>query len=219
MWQVQVDRGRAETFHGRDMPVVVEPSVWWFEVDRPALVLGSAQPIGHIDVEACERAGVDVVRRRSGGGAVLLRPDEVLWADILIPADSPLWTPDVSSSAWWLGEAWREALTTLGMDDLHVHRAPMQRSEWSAQVCFAGVGGGEVMLGRRKVVGISQRRTRAGARLQCAVYRQWQPEAHVPLFAAPGPTLDALADCVAPVPMPFAEIRRALLDALEALAG
>src|SRR3546814_17233262 len=42
-------------------------------------------------------------------------------------------------------------------------------------VCFAGRGPGEVLRGEAKVVGIRQRRTRAGARFQCAVPVVWEP--------------------------------------------
>ena len=79
----------------------------------------------------------------------------------------------------------------------------MVRTTWSDHVCFAGIGGGEVIRDGRKVVGISQRRTRAGARFQCALYRHWRPEAHVPLFVPPGPSaadLDGLAVEVAATP-------------------
>ncbi len=214
VWQVSIDRGLAADFHSRAMTEPIAATLSWFEVERSALVLGSAQPIALIDAAACAARGVDIVRRRSGGGAVLLEPGDVLWADVLIPVGHPHWTPDVSSSAWWLGEAWLRALASLGMSGLGVHRGPMVRNDWSSRVCFAGVGGGEVMLGDRKVVGISQRRTRAGARFQCAVYHHWRPEEHVPLFAAPGPSAADLTDLVATVPMSFAQIRRALLEAL-----
>lgn len=40
-------------------------------------------------------------------------------------------------------------------------------------MCFAGVGAGEVLLDGRKVVGISQRRARDGARFQCVVFRSF----------------------------------------------
>jgi len=39
-------------------------------VDRPTLVLGSTQDVGIVDTEALIRHGVELVRRRSGGGAV-----------------------------------------------------------------------------------------------------------------------------------------------------
>ena len=53
--------------------------------------------------------------------------------------------------------------------------------------CFAGAGSGEVMVGERKVVGISQRRTRDAARFQCACVLHWNAE---PAFAVL-PGLDA----------------------------
>ena len=43
-------------------------------------------------------------------------------------------------------------------------------------MCFAGRGPGEVFVDGAKVVGLAQRRTRAGARFQCAVLRRWEPE-------------------------------------------
>ena len=39
-----------------------------------------------IDLDvACAAPGVEVVRRRSGGGAVLLVPGEVVWFDVVVP--------------------------------------------------------------------------------------------------------------------------------------
>ena len=47
---------------------------------------------------------------------------------------------------------------------------------WSALVCFAGIGPGEVLDGDgRKWVGISQRRTRDWIRLQTMAHRRWSP--------------------------------------------
>jgi lipoate-protein ligase A len=50
-------------------------------------------------------------------------------------------------------------------------------SRWSPLVCFAGLGPGEVLVDGRKVVGLSQRRTRAGARFHCAALRVWDVHA------------------------------------------
>ncbi len=214
-WNVEVDRGSAAEFHARDIPNPLIPTLWWFDVQQPALVLGSAQPIGHIDVVACERAGVDIVRRRSGGGAVLLEPDDVLWVDVVIPAGDPRWSADVSSSAWWLGEVWQRTLVTCGIDGTTVHHGPMVHRRWSDRLCFAGLGGGEVVAADgRKIVGISQRRTRAGARFQCALYRRWRAENHAPLFAEPGPQFRDLDDIVFAVDRPVDELRAVFTAAL-----
>ena len=48
-----------------------------------------------------------IVRRRSGGGGVLLMPGEFVWLDLEIPAGDALWHDDVGRSMWWVGELWR----------------------------------------------------------------------------------------------------------------
>lgn len=174
-WAVEHHRGSATAFHARDLPTPMARAVWWFEVERPAVVLGSTQGPTSVDQQRAEQAGVEVVRRRSGGGAVWLAPAVTTWIDVLLPADDPLHDDDVSRAAHWLGEAWVRTLDRLGAHGAEVHRGAMVRSVWSDLVCFAGRGPGEVSCGGRKVVGISQRRTRAGARFQCAVLHRWDP--------------------------------------------
>ena len=60
----------------------------------------------------------------------------------------------------------------------------METTRWSSTVCFDGVGAGEVLLAARKLVGISQRRTRHAARLQCCWYSHYDP-ARLVEFLAP----------------------------------
>jgi lipoate-protein ligase A len=149
----------------------------------PTLVLGSAQRDADVDGGAVRRAGVDVVRRSSGGGAVLVAPGAQLWIDTWVPRHDELWEDDVVRAAWWFGDAWAAALAALGAEDVLVHRAPATRRAWSARVCFAGLGPGEVTIAGRKVVGISARRTRAGARISATALWCWDPEALVALLA------------------------------------
>ncbi len=182
-WTVEEIGGDISSFLRRDVTAGTGPSLWWFRSARPTLILGSSQDVADVDQQACERLGVEVVRRRSGGGAVLATGD-LLWVDIVVPVDHPLWVDDVSRSAVLVGERWQLALASLGIDDLHVHDGPMVNTRWSQQICFAGVGPGEVCdAAGRKTVGISQRRTRDGARLQCGLYRRWDAALHASLFA------------------------------------
>jgi lipoate-protein ligase A len=170
--------------------------VWWFEVSRPALVLGSSQRDDLVDRDAAAALGVEVVRRRSGGGAVHLVPGEVVWVDLVIGRADPLWHDDVVVAAGWVGEVWREALLTAGVGGpFAVHRGGTDKAPWSTELCFAGIGPGEVAApppagGRPlKVVGISQRRTRTHTRFQCCLYRRWDPELLLALVPLDG--LDA----------------------------
>ena len=41
---------------------------------------------------------MDVVRRRSGGGAVLVGAGEQVWVEVWIPRDDALWDDDVIRS-------------------------------------------------------------------------------------------------------------------------
>jgi lipoate---protein ligase len=181
-WVVERHRGSARAFHERVVPEPVARAVWLHDVTRPAIVLGSAQDAGVVDADAATAAGVEVVRRRSGGGAVLLMPGEVLWVDVVLPAGDPLWLDDVSRAMWWIGEAWSAVLGPLAS----VHRGPLVTSAWSRLVCFAGLGAGEVTIGDAKAVGVSQRRTRSWARFQCAAYTRWRPSALAALLALDG---------------------------------
>ena len=126
-----------------------------------------------------EATGVEVVRRRSGGGAVLVEPIGTLWVDVVLPRGDALWDDDVGRAAHWLGDAWAAAIG----DRAVVHRGAMVRAPLSDAVCFAGLGPGEVTVDGRKVVGISQRRTREAARFQCVAYERWDAG---PLEAALG---------------------------------
>jgi lipoate-protein ligase A len=174
-WLVEHRRGAASALHGTDLPDPVVRAVWHLDVTGPAVVLGSTQDDDVVDRARAASEGVEVARRRSGGGAVWLSPATATWVDVLLPAGDPRWDDDVSRSARWLGHAWVRALTGLGLAGAEAHEGGLERSTWSDLVCFAGLGPGEVTVDGRKVVGISQRRTRAGARFQCAALHHWDP--------------------------------------------
>lgn len=164
-----------------------------FEVERPALVVGSTQPWSAADAGRAAAAGVEVVRRHSGGGAVLLRPGAVAWVDVLVPTGDRLWDRDVNRAFLWLGRAWAAALADVGVGGATVHDGPLVRSLWSARACFAGLGPGEVIVEGRKVVGMSSRRRREGALFQCAALVEWDPDGIAELVGAPRAELERVA--------------------------
>lgn len=158
--------------------------IWVCAVGEPSLVLGSTQPADDVDPRAAADLGVVVGRRRSGGGAVLLRPDTV-WIDAFVPRGDPLWVDDIGVAFGWFGEAWARALVSLGLasEQVRVHAGALVATTASPVVCFAGLGPGEVMVGGAKAVGLSQRRTREAIRLQSSLASRWEPQAHATLLA------------------------------------
>lgn len=177
--------------------------VWHLTVTRPALVLGSTQSAGDVDQDAADRLGIEVARRRSGGGAVLLLADEALWVDVIIPRGDPRWDDDVNRSFQWLGHVWRDVVDQVGGAPVGtgrvgvegepgvvaVHDGGLIRGASGAAVCFAGLGPGEVTVDGVKLVGLAQRRTRDFARFQCTVHLRWRPEVYRALLA---PALGAM---------------------------
>lgn len=213
-YRLERSRSTAAAFHARSVPDPASRVVWWHDVTAPALVLGSTQSESVADHDACRRAGVEIVRRRSGGGAVLLRPGGVTWIDVIVPRGAPGWADDVHRPMAWLGEHLVDVLSDLLPGRaVGAHVGPMVATPWSSLVCFDGFGTGEVLVDGHKAVGISQRRTRHAARLQCCWYSEYDPGELVRLLA-PG-VRPAVGDLrpVATVPGPVADAVPAALVA------
>jgi lipoate-protein ligase A len=152
----------------------------------PAVVLGSTQDSGVVDAGAAEAAGLAVVRRRSGGGAVLVTPDDPVWIDVWVPVDHDRWSVDVTHAFEWLGANWAAVIGDVGLSDVEVEGpGPGECTRWSSLVCFGGVGAGEVTVGGRKVVGLSQRRNRFGAWFHGACVLHWDPTPLLDVLSLP----------------------------------
>ncbi len=191
-WRVEDRIGDAASLHIGWPSVDADPTaraVSVCAVTDPAVVLGSTQPASAVDADRASGRGVSVVRRRSGGGAVLVTPADPVWIDIWLPAGDLLWRDDVGRSFDWLGDAWVQALDQRGISGLAAHRdGYLACTQWAAMVCFGGVGSGEVVTADgRKVVGLAQRRSRHGAWFHGACFVHWDPGPLVELLALSAP--------------------------------
>ena len=165
-WAIERGFGPAASLHALGEPARPARVARVLEVDGPSLVLGSSQPVGLVDLERAAAAGVAVARRRSGGGAVYLDPGRHVWVDLLVPRGDRLWDDDVVRAAIWAGELWGAVAASLAGEPASVHRGGSAGGRWGRLICFAGLGPAEVTVGGRKVVGISQRRSRDWTRIQ-----------------------------------------------------
>ena len=133
--------------------------LYWFA--PPCLSLGRLEPESDVDLEACARDGVDVVRRPSGGRAVL-HSDEVTYA-VVCRVDDPDFGGDVMSSCARIHAAVAAGLWRLGVTTVP-HRMPAStrrdaRSAASRADCFSRPAAHELLdASGRKLVGSAQAR-------------------------------------------------------------
>lgn len=131
--------------------------------ERPTLSLGRAEPYPEgWNPEALRAAGVDVVRRPTGGDAVL-HDEEVTFA-VAASVPGP-WAQRPREFARRVADALAAALRSLGLAASTV--APGEETvPWApagARPCFARAAAGEVRVGGFKAAGIASRFTRGAA--------------------------------------------------------
>ena len=212
-WRIEERVAPAGELHAAWPSVEADPAVRAVARCRPtttAVVLGSTQPVDTVDGMALASSGWELVRRRSGGGAVLVDPDDPVWIDVWVPTGDPLATTDVTAAFAWLGVAWGTALRGLGLTGVDVQGdGPGACTRWSGQVCFGGVGSGEVTVDGRKVVGLSQRRNRRGAWFHGAGLLHWEPTRLLGVLALSDDERSAAATGLRPAAAGIADVARA----------
>lgn len=134
----------------------------------PCLSIGRLQDSADVDTAACARDGVEVVRRPTGGVAVL-HDQEVTYA-VVCPAGHPAFGGDVLTSCARIHAAVARGLAALGVP-VRAHGAAgderaAARERAAVADCFARPASHELLsLDGRKLVGSAQAR-RGGALLQ-----------------------------------------------------
>lgn len=179
-----LDRGLALLERMADDPA---PTLRWYRATTPAVVLGRAQArraahAGLVDADGRSVGGGLVVATRGTGGGAVLMDSDLLSLDVVVPAGHPLTEGTPPDAFLPVGRAWEAALCELGVTGLSTNESPSPPGRPAdaagralADVCYARLGRGEVAAGGRKLVGLAQRRRRAGILIQCGVLRRWRP--------------------------------------------
>jgi lipoate-protein ligase A len=172
-WRLLVDRDLAGAANmARDVAMLdavaageVAPSLRLYGWDPPCLSLGRHQGVEAADLKFCRAEGIDVVRRPTGGRA-LLHHLELTYAVVAPLGEGPL--------PRGLQEAYRVICGALvrAMGSLGV-AAELTSGEVNLELpgprttvpCFEAPAGGEVVVGGRKLIG-SAMRAHAGVVLQ-----------------------------------------------------
>lgn len=135
------------------------PTLRFYVWSPPCLSLGRSQPLADADLDACRLAGVDLVRRPTGGRAIL-HTDELTYSVALLQ-DDPRASGDVLASYRRLSEGLLDGLRGLGADVIQATGQKGLAVE-PTPVCFEMPSDYEIVVGGRKLVGSAQWRTRGG---------------------------------------------------------
>lgn len=163
-WRLIDDLGsgaRAAEHMARDLAVLDSvasgglPALRLYTWSRPALSLGHFQDEGEVDQEACRRLGVEVVRRPTGGGALLHGSDLTYAVALARPARA---AGAVDALHDLFAGALVDGLRRLGVEAAVVRHDG--RSGPRGPVCFGSARGADLRVGARKLCGSAQLRRR-----------------------------------------------------------
>lgn len=140
------------------------PTIRIYSWQRPSISLGCLQPItDKLDLDYCQTEGIEVVRRITGGRAVIHGSD-VTFSIAIRECDLPKGCANIIESHRWLMGGIVAGLQLLGIDaEIGPKKSDTSRS--ATADCFAHVAECDVRVGRTKIVGSAQMR-RYGAILE-----------------------------------------------------
>jgi lipoate-protein ligase A len=139
------------------------PTVRVYRWDPPTVSAGYSQDIAReLDLAACAERGFGVVKRPTGGRAVL-HAGELTYA-VVAPSGAPPLGSTIRETYRAIAGALLAALRELGVEaDLErVGSGPSGRGGAASAPCFTSSGRFEIVVGGRKLVGSAQRRSGAG---------------------------------------------------------
>lgn len=167
-WNMAVDESLAEAVHSGASPPVVRFYRW----NPPCLSLGASQPPGVVDEAFCTAEGVDIVRRPTGGRAVLHHLELTYSVAARLGRDP--FTHDLQAVYQNICRALVLGLRRLGVPAEVAGSAagtPVRPTE--AIPCFVGPAAGEVVVGGRKLVGSAMRRVGDSILQHGAILQGW----------------------------------------------
>lgn len=157
------------------------PTLRLYAWEPPCLSLGRHQSVREVNREALRAAGYGLVRRPTGGRAIL-HTDELTYS-VAAPLRDPRVRGDVLTSCEQLSQGLLEALRLLGIGNAAAHQSK-QHLPAAGPVCFEAPALFEITVGGRKLVGSAQMRGR-GALLQHGAVPLWGDIARICPFLIP----------------------------------
>ena len=130
-----------------------QPTLRFFAWEPPCLSIGYNQVVDEVDITKCRQAGVDFVRRPTGGRAIL-HTDELTYSVVALQ-NEPRVIGGVVESYRRLSAGLVRGLRLLGVDVAQAEAEHGQDADVSA-ACFDAPSAYEITAGGKKLVGSAQ---------------------------------------------------------------
>jgi lipoate-protein ligase A len=135
------------------------PTLRLYAWDPPCLSLGHAQPFSDVDMDRLKQYGWEVVRRATGGRAIL-HTDELTYS-VIAPADEPRVEGSVLESYNRLAQALLLAVKNLDIP-VEMKEGKANESTTPNPVCFEVPSTYEITVNGKKLIGSAQARKKEG---------------------------------------------------------
>jgi len=132
------------------------PTLRLYSWIAPSVSLGVFQPIGEIDAAYCAGQAIPVVRRPTGGRAIL-HGDELTYS-FSAPADCSLFGTHLRDAYRALSSAFAFAFRHIGLPAVVQNRPVAGRLLTRSALCFQSVSLGELTVSGKKIIGSAQKR-------------------------------------------------------------
>lgn len=135
----------------------VDPTIRFYTWKPECISIGYFQKMEEeIDVDNCEKLGIDFVRRTTGGRAVL--HDDELTYSIVVDERNPLMNGGIIQTYRYISEGLAKGLKMSGIDIDPLTRASKDTKSDKSAVCFNSKSHYEISINNKKVVGSAQTR-------------------------------------------------------------
>ncbi|MBI6546043.1 MAG: lipoate--protein ligase family protein [Cyanobacteria bacterium NC_groundwater_1444_Ag_S-0.65um_54_12] len=181
-WNMAFDEAMLEALIAGEAP----PTLRFYSWSPAAVSLGYAQDMRDIDLMACQRLGIEVVRRITGGRAVL-HTGELTYAITGYASNEPIVT-----SYRRIAQAIALAIQSLGAPA--VIEPGKERDIPRSANCFAARSRADLVVGSRKLAGAAQLRRRGCFLQHGSIKLLPTPPVSQTVFFAPGPDPITLAE-------------------------
>jgi len=155
-WNMAVDEAILESVYAGESL----PTLRFYAWEPACLSLGHAQPFSDVDMSKISNNGWMVVRRPTGGRAIL-HVDELTYA-VIAPESEPRVNGGVIESYLRLSQALLDSLNILGLKPQAMEKPGSNNSNKTNPVCFEVPSNYEITVNGKKLIGSAQARRKEG---------------------------------------------------------